>query len=141
MIKHNWSVLCDSSSIDSETNRVSLFNVLDTLTIVGDPGDVQGIPIRFEIFSMWENTIDTPSEGVMRLIAIDPNGETRSPLEVRIDLTSSHFHRSRIQIQGLKLSGPGRYVFRIEYKDEDKDWKSVAELPILINFESSPNKT
>jgi len=141
MIKHIWSILCDSSSIDGESNKVSLFNVLESLTVYGNPEQVYGIPIKFEVITLWERTGETPVEGVMRLMQIKPDGESSNPLEVKIDLSKSHFHRTRISIQGLPLAGPGRYVYQVESKEEEADWQKVAELPILINFEEPKSNT
>jgi hypothetical protein len=136
MINHIWSVICENSSIDNESNKVSLFNVLESLTIFGIQDQVIGIPLRFEVLTLWERTEETPIEGVTRLIQIKPNGEPSKPLEIKIDLSKSHFHRTRISIQGFSLSGPGRYVFQIQYKEGEADWQQAAELPVLIEYEA-----
>jgi hypothetical protein len=36
----------------------------------------------------------------------------------------------------MKLYGPGRYVFVIDYKEGEKKWKQATEIPLLINFEA-----
>jgi len=107
---------------------------MESLTIYGTPDQVDGIPIRFEVISLWERSEDEPCKGTMFLSQISPTGERTDPLEVDIDLSKSHFHRTRILIQGLKISGVGRYRFLISVKEDSREWLA-AELPILVNFE------
>ena len=135
MIKHTWSVLCESASIDNESNKVSIFNVLDGLTVLGDPEQVNGIPVTFEMISSWERSKEEPCEGSMRVYQLKPSGEKTSYLEFGIDLSKSHFHRTRIKFNGLPLAGPGRYVICVEYKEGDGKWQKAAELPLLVKFE------
>jgi len=139
MIKHIWSVLCGSSSIDNESNKVSLFNILENLTIYGDPEQVTGIPINVEILTLWERLYEEPCEGFMRIILINPHEIASQPFEFNIDLKEAHFHRTRMAITGLPLSGPGRYVYQVAYKEGETNWQIAAELPILIRFENSEN--
>jgi hypothetical protein len=135
MIKPIWSVLCEGTSIDSETNKVSIFNTLDGLTIFGDPEQETGVPIRFEVISFWERSEEDPCEGKMRVYQRKPSGKKSDYFPFYIDLTKSHFHQTRIKFNGMPLSGPGRYAFVVEYKEGEGKWKKAAELPILINFE------
>lgn len=139
MIKHIWSVLCESSSIDSETNKVSLFNAFESLTIYGDPEQIKGIPINFEILTLWERMEEETCEGVMRVILFDAKGDASPDFECNINLRESHFHRTRMAVKGLPLSGPGRYVCQVAYQIGEADWQIAAELPIIIRFENSGN--
>ena len=119
------------------SNKVSLFNVLESLTIYGDPEQVKGIPINFEILTLWERSEEIPCEGLMRATLFDSKRNASQPFEFNIDLKQSHFHRIRMSITGLPLSGPGRYVYQVAFKEGKADWQDAAELPILIRFEAS----
>jgi len=140
MIKHIWSVLCGDASIDRDTNRISLLNILESLTVFGDVEQFKGVALNFEVVSDWEKEDDNPYEGMMRIKRRMPAGELSEVIKTKIDLTKSHFHRTRIRFNGMPLAGPGRYVFEIDYKEGEGKWKKAAELPIVINFEAQKNK-
>ena len=137
MIQHVWSVVCQSTSIDTDTNRISLFNVLENLTIFTQAEEPITLPIGFEIFTLWTRShVDQPCKGRMRVYYCHPSGETTNPFEVPIDLSQAIYFRSRTRSQGLALTTPGRYVFLVEIQDEGEDaWRRVAELPVLVNFQ------
>src|SRR3989338_5214550 len=56
MINHLWSIACSRTSVDRESNNISLFEVLEQLTLSGgpiQPGKKGVVPILFEIVSLW----------------------------------------------------------------------------------------
>ena len=137
MIQHVWSVICQSTSIDTDTNRISMFNVLESLTIFSQADEPVTLPISFEIFSLLTRSEpDQPSKGRLRVYYRHPSGEATSPFEVSIDLSHAIYFRSRVRSQGLALTSPGRYLFLVEVQDEGDDaWRIVAELPLLVRFQ------
>ena len=57
-IEHVWSVLCEKSVIDSETNNLSLTNILEEIQIsLKEKGIIDSsektVPINFELVTMW----------------------------------------------------------------------------------------
>jgi hypothetical protein len=136
MIQHVWSVLCEGSSFDTETNRVSLFNILESLTVFTNSDPPITIPISFEIVSLWTRTKDGESaQGKMRVYSCMPSGENKQIAETDIDLKNVTFHRNRLKSQGLGLSSAGPYVFRVEMQNQgETDWQVVAYLPLLVSI-------
>lgn len=138
MIRHAFSVLCGKSSIDSETNTVSILEVLEQLTIFTDIPDHINLPIQFELFSLWtrENK-DLPEQGQMRIHFCDPSNICKNQTESLVDLTTAIFYRTRIKVNGLELVGPGMYKYIIELRQNNKEeWETVAQLPLLVEYQS-----
>ena len=137
MIQHIWSVVCQSASIDAETNRISLFNVLENLTISPEIDEPITLPINFEIFSLWTRAeVEQPSKGRMHVYYRNPLGENSNPVELEIDLSHANIFRSRVRSQGIEIKTSGRYIFLVEIQDEGEErWRAVAEIPVLVKFQ------
>jgi hypothetical protein len=141
MIDHIFSIICDTSSIDIDTNKISLLNVLEQLKVFSDSHDVS-IPIRFEIFSLWARSdSETPGVGYYRIIFSGAGFEREIQSPFKIDLTKVHFFRSRAKVLGIQLKGPGIYRFNIEFTPEnDQNWMRVASLPFLVEYQEPEKK-
>lgn len=152
--KHIWSVLCQSSSIDRDSNRLSILNTLEEIKIkqIDDTGDGDkrvgpqqtskepvGVPIEFEIVSMLER-LDDKEKGDLTKEAevelIDPQGG--SLLKKGFEMTfrkGSKRLRYRIRMDGLKVTTSGTYNFYLRIKDaKNSPFTEVAELPLDIKF-------
>ena len=142
MIEHVFSAMCSGISIDAETNAVSLFKVLEQLTVFTESKDPVRIPMRFEIVSLWtRQSPDVPSRGKMRIIFCNPNNQQKQHAELGIDLNKATNHRTRVISEGIELTGPGRYRFIIELQEEDDAaWQKVASLPLQVIYQSSSEK-
>jgi hypothetical protein len=134
MIQHVWSVVCQSASFDVQSNNASLFNVLESILIVGTPSKEKPLLLSGELVSLWsrEND-DAPGSGRMRISLLSPEGETTKPISLDIDLTKAPFHRTRVRIATLPLMSTGRFEFLVEYQNKDEsEWKQAARLPFLV---------
>jgi hypothetical protein len=146
MIEHIWTVICQSSIIDKDTNNISLINILEQLTLTPPKIDEGKGAIlgNFEIVTFWSRTnLEKPATGNARIVLYQPSGEIveqtdsnkRGP-EYTIDLTVFQRVRSRFKFNGIPFLGAGVYQFGIEYKNEgEEDWKEVAKVPIQISLE------
>jgi hypothetical protein len=138
MIEHILSVVCDKASIDKDTNSVSIFNIIEQVTLVTakEPSDANQVSgsIDFELLSMWTRGMtDVPEKGQARVSFIDPNGKKGKEIEVTIDLMDHFFYRTRIMANQVALSGPGKYRFEIEVKeDKAPQWRNVTSIPLLV---------
>jgi hypothetical protein len=142
MINHVFSVICDKSSIDSETNKVSILEVLEQLIVFTDQSERISLPIQFELFSLWTRAqFDKPAQGQMRIHFCNPSGVCKVQAEVAIDLSSVLFYRTRFRANGIELVGPGVYKFVVELKpDEKTEWVEVAQLPLWVTYQIPPDK-
>ena len=151
-IKHIWSVLCKESVIDQTDNNISIHGVLEQLSInltpVNNAGKLPeelGIPMNYEIVSMWQRSKEIESiKGDVEYILLDPDNKEllKNTQSMEIPETSRRF-RSRMKITGLPLSKEGDYTFQVKVKEEGAvTFHLVAELPleVKINLEKTPIK-
>ncbi len=150
MIKHIWSVLCQKSSVDQQSNNVSLFDVFEALEAgINSDANIKApdnpefnIPIQYQIVSLWTITDAKKNEGEIRITLIYPNGKEK--ILVQNDLKfppGKRRIRSINQIQGLPVNKNGDYHFIIELKQEEK-FQKVADLPleVKLNINTTPQK-
>lgn len=143
-IKHIWSVLCKESVIDQADNNVSIHGVLEQLSIVFTPlsetgklPEKLGIPMNYEIVSLWQRSEEVEStKGDIEYILFDPDKKEllKNTQRIEIPKTSRRF-RSRMKITGLPLSREGNYVFQVRIKEEEANtFHLVADLPLEVKF-------
>ena len=140
-MKHVWSILCEKSSIDNESNLLSLFSCLEEISVVIDKdkmpekGKKMLIPANFQLVSYYtvdnteqENKLETKVE------LVSPDGETLNQFNNTFTVKPgvSRF-RNRANISGVPVYGEGRYFIKI-YQQVEGDLKLRAELPIDIKI-------
>lgn len=140
-MKHIWTVLCQKSSIDKETNLLSLFNCVEELSLIIDKtkapkGDLV-IPIEFQLVSFW--TVENPGKDnvlEMRGELLDPSGKTLTKFENKFNIKKGVLRfRNRHNFQDLPITEVGRYIIRMMQKKEDKkEFETVIELPLDIKI-------
>lgn len=139
-MKHIWSVICEKSSIDFETNLLSMFNCIEEIKLVIDNTKIPKneklvFPAEFQIVSFW--SIKDSSQNISVEIKgelVDPKGailnEFKNTLEIKSGIKR---FRNRTNIQGMPITESGRYYFKIFQKNEDK-FEVVAELPLDVDL-------
>ncbi len=141
MITHIWSVLCARTVIDSETNNISLIDVLEQLNLKVEPvpdGKVGLVPIPYEVVSFWRRTrSNEPTQGRARLRLLAPDGKEIGPAhEVQLDLSAHPRLRSRARGLGIPVLVSGEYHFTVELQSEDGGtWDEVARIPLQVTIE------
>src|ERR1035438_8605378 len=84
-----WAAACTSSSIDQSTNAISLFNIIEELTVnnlLAQPTKEQqemiasgkpiATPFNHEVISVWlRDNIGTETKVDMALELVDPSGK------------------------------------------------------------------
>ncbi len=135
-MQHLWSILCNGSSVDNESNRLSLFNIVEEIGIESISDELNIIPIELHIVSIWRLLSDEkPYRGEEKVILTSPEGETLLEASVVIDLTNFKRFRSRLFLFGFPLRGSGEYQFRITYLDLDsQEWIEVGTIPLQVNI-------
>jgi hypothetical protein len=148
MARHVWSVLCSKSIEDKATNNLTLFEVLEQVTLNALPGAdplaqveqsrAQGktplVPIPFELVTLFARSNIFASEAAhcrVRLFA--PSGEELGEPEARaMDLHRFQRYRGRAQFDALPFAGFGRYEFAVELNSGDSGWQQVAKVPLDV---------
>lgn len=143
-MKHIWSILCQKSSVDKESNLISLFDCVEEISLVIDQtkapkDDKLIVPIEFQLVSFWVfEKINKTKDNVleMKIELLDPDKKLLGRFEnkFKVKKGSTRF-RSRISIKGLRITKNGRYTFKVRGKGEgEKGHKVVAELPLDLNL-------
>ena len=140
-MKNIWSVICEKSIIDKDTNSISLFNSLEELN-VNYSGDeklekikIKNVPISFEIVSLWfDEDIKKDRKFEIMLEILDPNNEitNKSTQECIMEKGKKRL-RTIAKINGISLTDSGLYKIIIKYK-HGKTIKIASENPIDIEF-------
>jgi len=139
MIDHVWTVVCSQAVIDRDTNNVSLHNVAEQITIQDRPDPDASALIPLEVVTLWARSdLSIPSRGQGRFTFVSPSGKTKvGPTLFDIDLSEYRRYRTRTRLRVLPVGEPGRYIFRVDYKDENgQRWRKVAAVPLEVTFES-----
>jgi len=146
-INHKWTILCGSSSVDQKTNNVSLFNLVEQLSLdlkredwekamsEGKKGFL--VQTQFEIVTLWEredSKEEILAEAEIRLI--DPKGEILHKHSYHLNFPNqAKRHREHTLWSGIKLTQTGVYVFSINIKYPNSDhFHEVGTAELLVNI-------
>lgn len=142
MMKHIWSLLCRKSVIDQETKNLSVYDILEQLTIdVKIKKDKKeevvkvNIPIEYEVISFWSKEKETAGfKGKIKLEIISPIGEVKKTFEQPLEIPKDKRRlRSRFRIKGFIADLEGIYLFRISHKEKKKDrYIKMSEVPFEV---------
>ena len=143
MLTHVWSVLCRSSSVDRDSNNISLYEVFEELTV--DIGVKKGaqepkefnIPVEYEVVSLW--TKDNTNKHVkaeVKIEVVNPADKKNKEFINSFEMPEKMKRmRYRLRIRGLGISSPGYYKFFVYVKEAgEESFRKVAELPLQINL-------
>lgn len=137
-VKHLWTVICRSSSIDSLTNNFSLNNVVDQVQVGKKdlsgknllPERGEAIPLDFQVVTLWKKADQDNNKKIAldgELQVVDPEGEVlmTQPFPIAME-EGKQRTRAIIGFQGFKVTVPGEYIFRIRAREDKK--KSFTEI-------------
>jgi hypothetical protein len=144
LIQHIWTILCSSSSIDSQTNNVSLYNVVEEVGFQLQPTNGQqvnfsekkGVPFNMEVVSLWKRTNQENLVADAKIELLDPSNQKMQEALYKLEFKPQHQRmRSIIKMNGITITGQGEYNFSILLKEEGSDnFKEVARTPIVIKI-------
>lgn len=157
-IRHVWSVLSQKSSIDSETNNLSLFNITEQINISRNiPVNYSGqendskkqeveansvFPLNMELTSLWRRADSTGKlkdlPFVFKIDFVDPQGKLQNTFSFPANFNAFRRLRTRINIQNVNISIPGNYLFNVSLI-EGSETQVVAEVPLEITLQANGN--
>lgn len=146
-IKHVWSILCQSSVVDQQSNNLSIHQVLEQLNVDlsekdrkllnNDPkvDKVIGVPFNFQVISMWQslnNKINPVANAEIELY--DPIGQSLQKIEFKLQFEKDKPRmRSIISSPILRITNKGLYIFKVRIKEGDTNtFSEVAEIPLEV---------
>lgn len=144
-----WAMVCGSSSVDQNTNNLSLFNVFEEITVNNlsaqipqgqqqiKPGDTIAVLFPHEVITVWSrDDVNQEARAEMKVEFIDPSGKVLFSNNPAI-LFEDKKQRMRIimKINGMQITKPGLYRYVISLKTlADASAKEVATLPIMVKI-------
>lgn len=147
-MKHIWSILCKKSIIDSDTNNISIFDILEEGTIafqlkegLKKTGEPIAIPLEFELVSLWVSDEKKSEKEIKILIEVyDPNKKKIGSFKRNIPMPENKQRmRTIIKFMSFKFTRAGNYSFQVR-SEHDKKYKLVAEIPLVIKLKVPPKK-
>lgn len=141
---HIWSVLCKKASVDRETNVVSLFEVIEKLTITQNPlAPTQVVPsefvmpLDFEIVTLISNITKQDKKPLIKIELFNSKEEKMGEIEDQLKVTpvEATSLRSRVVFNTIKIKGAGTYIFKINIKkNKAEDFTEVAKIPLEVEI-------
>lgn len=152
-IEHRWSILCKSTSVDRDTNEMSLLGLVDEINVDAKMSDQQkevfaqegSITVQMGLImvSLWERIekVDNreAASASIEMALLDPSGEElKKPIQYTIEIPKDKVRlRQRTKIENMSVSKSGFYKI-VLYKKEDKTKREkIAEIPIKVRLNIS----
>ncbi|OIO06652.1 hypothetical protein AUJ26_00080 [Candidatus Falkowbacteria bacterium CG1_02_37_21] len=139
-MKNIWSIICEKSSIDAQTNLLSLFNCVEEIQLTIDKdkmpkSDKLVIPFNLQIISFWiikDSSKDNLTE--IKIDLVDPKGKILNEFLVTLKAGKGEKRlRSITNIQGIQITEGGRYYYKVLQKKGAK-FEVASETPLDINL-------
>lgn len=144
MIEHVWTVLCRTSSIDRETNNISLFEVIEQIQLapIGQTPERAVAPIQLQIVSLWcRSDLERPSRGQARVAIRVPGGVESGTAIHELDLSQFRRLRTRSMLDRIPIAGSGLYRFIVQLRQDGQDeWSEVANMPLEITIQQTADQ-
>ena len=132
MIDHVWSLVCSRAVVDTESNNISIQNILERITVDAEPRPDLAIPVDHEVVSSWtRHDLSAPARGQMRILWVAPSGQTVRSYTQTADLTEHANLRTRVRFPSMPYVELGRHFVCVELQDEGAGaWRRVAAIPL-----------
>ncbi|KKR22051.1 MAG: hypothetical protein UT48_C0001G0064 [Parcubacteria group bacterium GW2011_GWE2_39_37] len=144
-MKHVWSILCQTSIRDQDTNRTSIINAMDSIGFIVDRKKLETkkfIPANLEIVSLWDNSRKQIKEFLIKVELMNPSKKVLISSELPVlkptDESAPNEMRSvttRMAINLLPVTITGQYYFQVSQKLHDEArFSVVAKLPLEVKI-------
>ena len=141
-MKHIWTVVCENSSVDKETNLLSLFNCVEQITLTSNKGHLLSkegiiINVNFQLISFWTiKDKNKDNELDIKLEIIAPNGNSLFSYDNHFKINKGNVKfRNIIKISTLKIIGEGRYIIKMMCKkNKTGNFEIVSESPLDVKI-------
>lgn len=140
-MKLAWSILCTNSTINKDTNNISITDVIEKITYTPNhklkaENKLSHFAIKeMDMVSLWFHDKDMKEDNLELLVElINPDKKPQAILKSSI-LIPKDKKRMRVifKITNLHFEKSGDYLFSIK-KKEDKKYKIVSEIPLEIKI-------
>lgn len=148
-IRHIWSVLCQRTIIDKMSNKLTLFDILEQVTIdrsqfeeVSKKNTIIPVSAHVALVTMWYKSDNLGKKAKARIRIISPQGKI---LKEEIPELKFKKDKKRLRfiahMRELPISKAGEYTFTTEIKEDGmKRFEKCAKVPLdvkIANFNQS----
>lgn len=142
-IEHVWSILCGQSTVDSQSNNASLFNIIEQVSLNKTFFDAiaekeMGLAqVPMELVTLWKrrdlNNKDRQTIEV-KCVVVDSAGKELAAVEYSAELTSEKRRlRSNLKFSGIPVSkNVGEYHLNILQKTGSGKYEMVGSVPVEV---------
>ncbi len=127
MAKLEYFLICESISIDQETNRVSLFNVLEDFQLGSNPAQPPQVPVFpfFVAVACWNR--ESGDEGQDFQAVLKVHSPSDAPAQQFTINFKMERRRQRVvfRLQGMQKLEPGELRFELRLGEEHVAWHTV----------------
>lgn len=141
MIKLAWTILCENATVDSQTNNLSVFNLLEELKVNAEIKEAKTnkeivIPLRQKLVTYWKNSTTEQLDNLnIKAQIIDPTNTVLQEMPMRLNLPAGKRNiRAIFEINGLKLTESGVYTFAV-FLEKNKSFERVGETELIVNLD------
>jgi hypothetical protein len=141
-----WGLVCSMSSVDHKRNNISLFNVIDQLSIpksIIESAETLplSINVEHELVIVWRRVMPhylctNALRLDVKISNIDPAGKVLSEILTQIDFSPKlKIIRMQVQNQFFHITNEGDYIYRIEaVQNGTTDFEQMLDIPYFVQF-------
>jgi hypothetical protein len=138
-----WGILCSLSSIDQDKNNISIFNVIDEITVAPQyfkEGVAPLTPFNYELVTVWRRLMSTNIDekdivADLKVELFDPNEDSLMNGFMSPATFPGKGRRTRLRLpfNRIMLTGPGDYSFHVFVKDQNEEkFEKAHEVPLEV---------
>ncbi len=138
-MKHIWSIMCLKSSVDKETNSLSLFNCAEQIDITFPSNNKKetkrNIPFQFEVVSLWRDKENEKKKSFdLQIELLGPNNKKLNQFTTDVIFPERKKQlRTIIKMNGLIITLAGEYKLKVSYKKiGETKFELAAEIPFDV---------
>lgn len=144
-VEHLWTIACSASAIDSETNNVSLFNIIEEVGFqlpstdgkLANFSEKKAIPVVIELVSLWKRvaTVGEISSDI-KFELLDATNQKMQEVACHLEFKPQHQRmRTRIRMNAINITGQGEYNFSVLLKENGgEEFKEIARIPLVVKI-------
>lgn len=140
MARLEMTTFAQSVSVDRDRGALSIFHLVDGLTIKGDTSDppadqTHRLGNAVVVITFWRRSNPAePESATGRLRLFGPrNKKLIGGGEFKIDLSNARRSQALMNLPFMPYQGPGEYKFIVELKIDDDKWKRAGERDFVID--------
>ncbi len=143
-MNYNWSIICKKSVVEAETNIISLFEIMEKITVGQHVASTKSVivpeqfvmPLDFELVTYFSGISKNIFKPFLKIELFNQQGEKMGETEHELKVNSKDkVLRSRIIFNTIKIKGDGMYTFKVNLKENEKEsYNEIASIPLEVEI-------